>query len=79
MAVLGDNLEMVQYLLLKGMSPMVTNKLLMTPLYYAIENNCEKIFELLIHDKRQVLDHSDKFGDTILHVAAREGQTEFVR
>ena len=73
MAVLGDNFEMVQYLLLKGMNPMLTNKLLMTPLYYAIENNCERIFNLMIHDRRVVFDHSDKFGDTILHVAAREG------
>lgn len=55
------------------------NKLLATPLYYAIEVGNEKIFQYLIHDKRTVFDWQDKFGDTILHIAAREGMDNFLR
>jgi len=72
-AVKGESMEMIQYLLLKGLHPHQPNKLLATPLYYAIENGNEKIFAILANDKRQNFDWLDKFGETVIHVAAREG------
>ena len=70
---------MCQYLLLRGLNPHLSNKLLATPLYYAIESGNEEIVTLLCKDKRIHLDHQDKFGDTILHVAAREGHEKFCK
>ena len=52
MACKGEQLEMVQYLLLKAMNPNLPNKLQMTPLFYAVENNCDKIVTLMLGDKR---------------------------
>ena len=68
----GDSYEMVQYLLLKGLNPAKENKLLMTPIFYAIEDGNLKAASLLIRDRRCKVDHTDKFGETILHIAVKE-------
>ena len=50
----------------------------MTALFYAIEEGNVKASQLLLSDKRTKLDHVDKFGETILHHAARDGNVEII-
>ena len=78
-AVRGDSYDTVQYLLLRGINPNRTNNLLMTPLFYAIEEGNVKASSLLLNDKRTRFDHTDKFGETILHYAARDGNVEIIK
>ena len=61
------------------MHPHQPNKLLHTPLYYAIETGNQTIFEMLIKDKRVSVEWSDKFGDSPFHLCAREGLDQFMR
>jgi ankyrin repeat protein len=78
-AVRGESLEMVQYLLLSGANPQTPNKLLATPIYTAVENGNLPVFKLLCYDKRTLVDHQDKFGDTILHAMVRENRVEMIK
>ena len=70
---------MVQYLLLSGANPQLPNKLAATPIFTAVEMGNLPIFKLLCFDKRIVIEHQDKFGDSILHVMARENRVDMCK
>lgn len=63
---------MVLYLLRRGLDPNVRNKFLETPLFHAAEGGNLDIVNIFSNYKCQ-FDLQDKFGDTALHFAAREG------
>lgn len=64
---------MVSYLLQKGCDPNVQNKFLETPMFIAAEMGAELVLNILASDKRTKIEHQDKFGDTVLHFACRDG------
>ena len=38
----------------------------------------EQVLNILASDKRCKVDHQDKFGDTAMHVACRDGQFDIL-
>jgi len=72
----GSQLKMVHYLLMKQVSPMMTNKFNETPLFAAAEVGSAEIVQRLCKERANQVDHQDKFGDTALHFASRDGQLE---
>ena len=72
----GSQDAMVDYLLKRGLDPNTQNNFKETPIFIATEMGAKQALHTLYRDKRTKLDHSDKFGDTILHFAARDGQLE---
>lgn len=69
---------MTAYFLLKGLDPNVENRFLETPLFIAAEMGSLEVLEILCSDGRCKADKTDKFGDTLMHLAARDGQDEIV-
>ena len=61
------------YLLHKGINPMVQNKFNENPIFLAAEAGHVDVVNILAKDTRTNLEHQDKFGDTVLHFAARDG------
>lgn len=47
-----------------------------TPLFMACETGNLDCVNVICKEKGVMLDHQDKFGDSALHFAAREGQLE---
>ena len=72
-AAKGNQETMVHYLLLRGCDPNVQNKFKETPIFIAAENGSKQVLHTLWQDKRTKNDIRDKFDDTILHFAARDG------
>lgn len=77
-AAKGNQERMVHYLLLRGLDPNVANKFRESPLFIAAEMGSKQVLHTLYSDRRTKTEISDKFGDTILHFAARDGQLEIV-
>lgn len=44
-----------------------------TPIFLAAENGHMDVVNILMKDPRTNIEHQDKFGDTVLHFAARDG------
>lgn len=55
---------------------MVENKFHETPIFLAGEAGHLDVVNILAKDPRTFLEHQDRFGDTVLHFAARDGQLE---
>ena len=49
------------------------NKFLETAMFIAAEMGSEQVLHILASDKRTKIDAQDKFGDTVLHFACRDG------
>ena len=64
---------MVHYLLLRGLDPNVCNKFRESPIFIAAEMGAVQVFHTLWSDKRTRIDIKDKFDDTLVHFAARDG------
>lgn len=77
-AAKGNQELMVHYLLLRGVDPNVENKFKETPIFIAAEMGAKQVLHTLLQDKRTKFDKRDKFDDTILHFAARDGQLEII-
>lgn len=75
-AARGGQASVVHYLLLKGVKPCVCNKFNETPLFSAAESGSLTVLHRLCKDKETKVDAQDKFGDTALHFAARDGHQE---
>jgi len=65
-------------LLLRGLDPNVENKFLETPIFIAAEMGSINVLALLLDFNGTRVDKQDKFGDNIMHVAARDGQHEVI-
>ena len=60
----------------RGVRPTVQNKFFETPLFAAAETGNFDVVGLLSRQKDCKIDHQDKFGDTVLHFACRDGQEQ---
>ena len=58
------------------MDPNPLNKLNESPIFIAAEQGAMHVLKILYGDRRTKVDLVDKFGDTIMHLAARDGQYE---
>ena len=67
---------MVHYLILLGIRPTIMNKFNETPLFAAAESGNIDAVNRICREKDTKIDHQDKFGDTPLHFAARDGHQE---
>mmetsp|Transcript_34350 Transcript_34350/g.45228 ORF Transcript_34350/g.45228 Transcript_34350/m.45228 type:complete len:109 (+) Transcript_34350:349-675(+) len=67
---------MVAYLLKRGVDPNVQNKFKESAIFISAEMGAKQVLHTLFTDKRTKFDHSDKFGDNLMHFAARAGQLE---
>jgi ankyrin repeat protein len=72
-AAKGNQAQLTAYLLLKGVDPNQENKFLETPIFIAAEMGSLAVLNILVSDKRCRFEQQDKFGDNILHLAARDG------
>ncbi|CAG9314238.1 unnamed protein product [Blepharisma stoltei] len=70
-AARGGNIDIVRQLIELGVSPLARNLFNETPLFYAAEEGHVDVVEVL--SEYGGIDYQDKFGDTALHFAAREG------
>lgn len=75
-AAKGCQPKTVHYLFLRGLRPTIINKFNETPLFAAAESGNLDVVNRICKEKDNKIDHQDKFGDTALHFAARDGQTE---
>ena len=58
------------------MDPNPLNKLNESPIFLAAEQGSMHVLKILYGDQRTKVDLINKFGDTIMHLAARDGQYE---
>ena len=72
-AAKGQQPKLVHYLLSRGLKPTIQNKFNETPLFSASESGSYECVYRLCKEKENKIDHQDKFGDTALHFAARDG------
>ena len=77
-AAKGNQEMMTAYLLLRGLNPNVENRFLETPIFIAAEMGSMNVLTLLVDFKQTKVDQTDKFGDNIMHFAARDGQYEVI-
>mmetsp|Transcript_21729 Transcript_21729/g.26779 ORF Transcript_21729/g.26779 Transcript_21729/m.26779 type:complete len:101 (-) Transcript_21729:457-759(-) len=70
---------MVTYLLLRGADPNIMNRFEETPIFSAAEMGSKEVLDILMSDKRTKFESCNKFGETILHFAARDGQFECLK
>ena len=77
-AVKGGQEKTVHYYLQKGLDPNVQNIFRESPIFFAIDIGSMQIVYTLFRDSRLRPDFSDKFGDTIMHYAARHGHLEIL-
>ena len=69
---------MVEYLLLKGIDPQKKNKFNETAIFSCAENGSVEVLNMLAKDSRSNINQEDKFGNVILHIAARNGQADII-
>ena len=72
-AAKGSDPKMVLYLLRRGLDPNGRNKFEETPLFQAAEGGNLDIVNIFAKNKNCKIYVVDKFGDTPLHFAARQG------
>ena len=75
-AAKGNQKKMTNYLLLRGCDPNVCNKFNESPIFIAAEMGSMSVLHLLYNHSLTKVDIADKFGDTIMHFAARDGQID---
>ena len=63
-------------MLKRGVRPSLSNKFKETALFSAVESGNLDIVTMICKEKDNKIDHQDKFGDTVLHFAARDGMGE---
>ena len=72
-AAKGNQDRMVHYLLLRKVDPNMLNKFKESAIFVAAEMGSMEVLLSFYSDKRTKVDLIDKFGDNILHFAARDG------
>lgn len=72
-AAKGNQERMVAYLLKRGIDPNVQNKFRESAIFIAAEMGAKQVLHTLYSDRRTKTDLVDKFGDSVLHFAARDG------
>lgn len=73
-AAKGGHPNVVKYLLAERLNPLEPNGFGELPIFCAVEEGHLEVVRVL--SRVSPLDHVDKFGDTILHLASREGHRE---
>jgi len=70
--MVSDNIEVLRFLIGKGMKLNVKDDMGHTPLHYAVENQLNDAVEILL-DNGAVVDARTEDGDTPLHIAVKYG------
>lgn len=65
--------KMVAWLLKKDVPTDQQNKFNETPIFAAVDSGLTSMVYMFTRDKEVKIDHCDRFGDTVLHHAARDG------
>ena len=83
-AAKGKQTVTIYYLIQRGLDPRTVNKLGETAIYPACETgNIEIVSQLtqnkMVNDVREMLTNVDIFGNTCLHIAARDGNGEICK